>query len=64
MKTLHAEQGTADGVGVMAMRVEREAGKVRLDTVQAAGVRGAVQPVESGGGFTHGDLSQKEVETR
>jgi hypothetical protein len=46
------------------MRVEREAGKVRLDTVQAAGVRGAVQPVECGGGVAHGGLSQIEVETR
>jgi len=64
MKTLHAEQGATDGIGVMAMQVERDAGEVRLDTVQATGMRRAVDPVEGGGGFTHGDLSQEEVETR
>jgi hypothetical protein len=48
----------------MAMGVEGEAGEVRLDTVQAAGMGGTVQPVEVGGWFAHGGLSQKEVETR
>lgn len=64
MKTLHAEQRTPDGVSVVAMRVEGETCKVRLDTVQAAGVRRTVQPIERGGRIAHGDLSQEEVETR
>ena len=64
MKTLHARQRAPDGVGVVAMGVEGETGEVRFDTIKAAGVRGAVQPVEGVGGVAHGDLSQKEVETR
>jgi hypothetical protein len=52
VKALHAEQGAADGVSVVAMRVEAKPGKIRLDTLQPTGVGRAVQPVERG--FDHG----------
>jgi hypothetical protein len=61
VKTLHAEQGAADGVGVVAMGVEAKSGKVRLYTLQATGVGRAVQPVDIG---RHDELSRKEMEIR
>lgn len=57
LETLHALEGAADGVGVMAVRRETVAGEKRFDTLHAAARRRAVNPVVVAGWLGHGGFS-------
>ena len=57
LKTLHAGQGMADGVGVVAVKVVAVACKKRLETLKPADVGRAVEPVDGRRVLGHGDVA-------